>query len=160
MAQIQGFREIDQILGALGKSMGAKVVRKAIRDGAKPLLKEAKANASHADVTGNLSLSLGFQTDKEGGYSEVMGPRRGRGKNAKGWHAHLVEYGTAPHLIKPKKGTMLKIGGRLVKEAMHPGSKAQPFLRPAWDAKNQIVVQQVGTELRKILESNFKGVFK
>lgn len=160
MAQVQGFEQIDKILAALGKSMGTKVVRKAIRDGAKPLLQTAKANASHADVTGNLSRSLGFQTDKKDGYSEVMGPRRGSGKNAKGWHAHLVENGTAPHLIRPKKGTMLKIGGRLVKEARHPGSKAQPFLRPAWDSQNQIVVQRVGENLQKILESNFKGVFK
>lgn len=48
-------------------------------------------------------------------------------------YAHLVEYGTRPHSTSPK-GKPAKTNGRRVPR-MHPGAKAKPFMRPAYDAK-------------------------
>ena len=51
-------------------------------------------------------------------------------------YAVAVEKGTHAHKIVPKKAPMLafKVGGKLVfaKEVMHPGTRPQPFLRPAY----------------------------
>lgn len=53
-------------------------------------------------------------------------------------YANFVEFGTAPHEIKPKnkKALAFRVGGKtvIVKSVHHPGTKAQPFVRPAFDA--------------------------
>ena len=48
-------------------------------------------------------------------------------------YAAAVEYGTAPHVIKPKYKQALYWPGAAhpVAQVNHPGTKAQPFLRPA-----------------------------
>ena len=53
-------------------------------------------------------------------------------------YASAVEYGTKPHTIRPKKAKMLVWKDRetkkfhAAKEVKHPGTKAQPFLEPAY----------------------------
>lgn len=44
--------------------------------------------------------------------------------------AHLVEFGTAPHFQKNFKGGF-----------NHPGARAQPFFRPAFDSEKDHVIQ-------------------
>ncbi|MFF9124359.1 HK97 gp10 family phage protein [Streptomyces sp. NPDC014889] len=48
-------------------------------------------------------------------------------------YAAAVEYGTAPHVIKPKHKKALYWPGAAhpVAQVNHPGTKAKPFLRPA-----------------------------
>jgi HK97 gp10 family phage protein len=53
------------------------------------------------------------------------------------FYAKFVEYGTGPHRI-PKarrrgRRKPLLIGGRFVAWANHPGARARPFMRPAFD---------------------------
>lgn len=53
------------------------------------------------------------------------------------YYALFVEYGTSPHRIpkarKRKRRKPLLINGRFVAWAMHPGARARPFMRPAFD---------------------------
>jgi len=53
-----------------------------------------------------------------------------------------VEFGTAPHIIRPrtKKALKFKSGGKDVfaKKVKHPGTPAQPFFRPALDQVKKI----------------------
>jgi HK97 gp10 family phage protein len=53
-------------------------------------------------------------------------------------YAAYVEFGTRPHKIVPKNASTLAftINGRKVyaKAVNHPGTKAQPFVRPAFEA--------------------------
>jgi len=48
-------------------------------------------------------------------------------------HWHFVEYGTEPHIIRPRtKQALWWPGARHpVKMVRHPGTQAQPFIRPA-----------------------------
>jgi hypothetical protein len=50
-------------------------------------------------------------------------------------HGAHVEYGTGPHIIRPRKGKYLRfvVNGKVVfaKIVRHPGTAAQPYLRPA-----------------------------
>lgn len=51
-------------------------------------------------------------------------------------YAHFVEYGTKPHVIRAVRAHVLantRTGQVFGKEVHHPGTKAQPFLRPALD---------------------------
>jgi len=63
-------------------------------------------------------------------------------------YAGYVEFGTAPHTIKPKKADgvlVFKAGGQTVyaKVVNHPGTRAQPYVRPAFEAW----VQALGTDV-------------
>jgi HK97 gp10 family phage protein len=53
------------------------------------------------------------------------------------FYAKYVEYGTSQHRIpkvrKRKRAKALKIGNRYVAWANHPGARARPFMRPAFD---------------------------
>jgi HK97 gp10 family phage protein len=57
-------------------------------------------------------------------------------------YAKYVEYGTKPHVIMAKAGGVLafQVGGstRYAKSVKHPGTKAQPYIRPAkqWAIEN------------------------
>jgi HK97 gp10 family phage protein len=54
-----------------------------------------------------------------------------------------VEFGTSPHMILPRKKKALKfqMDGRDVfaRKVSHPGTNAQPFMRPALDYGKRIV---------------------
>jgi HK97 gp10 family phage protein len=52
-------------------------------------------------------------------------------------HAHLVEFGTKPHLIKSKNGKVLFFNGAYREEVHHPGAKPEPYFQPAVRAKTQ-----------------------
>lgn len=71
-------------------------------------------------------------------------------------YAEYVEFGTKPHVIEPKnkKALAFKVGGQMVvvKKVNHPGTKAQPFVRPAFDAW----VQTLGTLAAEANVKRFK----
>jgi HK97 gp10 family phage protein len=96
------------------------------------------------------------------------------------YYAHLVEYGTAPHAvgegsilfrrstrIDPKTGKRIsvKIGRGPQRGKSHPGAKAHPFLRPAWDANRgnalglmrDVIKREVDRELGKVLKKHMAG---
>lgn len=53
--------------------------------------------------------------------------------DATAWYASLVEFGTVPHVIKPKKpGGLLNVHGRMIAEVHHPGATARPYFFPAY----------------------------
>ena len=66
-----------------------------------------------------------------------------------------VEFGTAPHIIRPNamKALKFKSGGKNVfaKKINHPGTRAQPFFRPALDQVKGIWVARY---FEKVLKKN------
>jgi HK97 gp10 family phage protein len=151
--QFRRFDDIEKILDALPGKLGPKVVRKCLKKAVKPMIKAAKANTPKDK--GTLRKSIGvINGGKTQGSAIVVGPRRGAGKTADGWHGHFLEYGVTPRIVKKptlehyKKGTVL---GPIA---------AKPFMRPAWDTTKDIVRMEIARSLREVLDSNFKGVFK
>lgn len=70
--------------------------------------------------------------------SKITWSRVGPGKwrvTSGAWHTLFVEYPTRPHIIRARGDGMLRfrVGGRIVyaKQVRHPGTQAQPFMRPA-----------------------------
>ena len=154
----QGIDELGQVLDGLPGKFGDQVVDKILRKAAGPMVREAKALSSNADVTGDTTKSIGIIANRRRN-SITIGPRRGNG--FKGYHAHLLEYGTAPHLIKAKAaGGLLVWAGGAATQVQHPGSAAQPFMRPAFDSTGTAMVESVKSQCREIIASEFKSVFK
>lgn len=53
------------------------------------------------------------------------------------FYSHLVEFGTKPHIN----------GGKFA-GSKHPGTRPQPFLRPAWDSTQAEALTRISDELR------------
>ena len=152
----KGFDDLDAVLAGLGPKMGPATVNKILNKAAKPLIKRAKELSSNADVTGETTRSIGVLNNRKAGGISI-GPRRGNGY--KGHHAHLLEYGVAPHVIRAKaEGGLLHFAGTYAPEVQHPGFAAQPFMRPAAAATLPQVIEDAKAGFREIIESEFKNI--
>ena len=78
--------------------------------------------------TGQLRTSLAVRVEAD---KVIIGPNTP--------YAGYVEFGTKPHVIKPKNpdGVLVfKVGGTTVyaRKVNHPGTQAQPYVLPAFEA--------------------------
>ena len=80
--------------------------------------------------TGNLRTSLGVKVESS---RVIIGPDERQAP-----YGGYVEFGTGPHVIRPKTKKVLSfvVNGKRVfaTKVNHPGTKAQPYVRPAFDA--------------------------
>ena len=84
--------------------------------------------------TGGLKNSIRFDVEDDGTINFYM--------MAHGAH---IEYGTKPHVIKAKNKKVLSDGKNIYgKVVNHPGTQAQPFIRPS--------LHQLGKILKKRLD--------
>jgi hypothetical protein len=67
-------------------------------------------------------------------------------------YAQHVEYGTRPHEINAPVYISKKVGWRYIK--MHPGTKAQSFMRKALDNKRKAIVRIYQAEVKKALSGS------
>ena len=65
-------------------------------------------------------------------------------------YARLVEEGTRPHTIraKNKKALYWEGASHPVKSVRHPGSKAKPYLIPAFEKEKEVLIK----DLKKVIE--------
>lgn len=65
----------------------------------------------------------------------------------------MVEYGTPPHIIKPKnkKALYWKGAHNPYKSVRHPGTKARPFFQPGVDASEEFILQQFTKVAEKLI---------
>lgn len=142
---IVGGRQLNDFLQQLAPRVEKNIMRAALRAGANVLKAEAKHEVPVDE--GDLLASIRVSVKSKGGtiYASV----KAGGKKAPHWH--LVEFGTHPHKIKPKKAHALTIGGMVVGEVHHPGARAKPFMRPALDAKSTEAIAAVVAKIRERL---------
>lgn len=142
---ISGGRELDAALASLSVKIEKNILRSALRAGGNEYKAEIKATVP-VDK-GDLRRSVRVVTSAKRGtiYAKV----KIGGKKAP--HAHLVEFGTAAHKIAPKNAEALRFGGVTAAEVDHPGARAQPFARPAFDSKAGEALAAVAAQIRKRL---------
>jgi len=124
---LAGIEDMTRRLEQLGTRVAARGPSAGVRAGGAAVVKEMRRRAPKE--TGSLKKSIGQkvkQYRRNQTVTSIIGARSKPYKTAKGkrnpaYYAHLVEMGVAPH----RTGRQ---GGR------HPGFKARPFMRPAWDA--------------------------
>lgn len=145
---------MQKALQSLEKSLQADIIRKDVRKGAKVIADQVKQNALGADPSGELSAAVAILNNPDDRTGVYVTTRRSK-RHQKGYIAHIVEYGAAPHLIRAKKGKKLafKRGDKsvVVDEVSHPGVKAHPFLRPAWETKKDEALERIGQALKKTI---------
>ncbi len=143
---ISGGAELDRLLQTLPANLEKNIVRGALRAGAKIVLDEVKQRIPAK--TGQLRASARITTRfRKGTVSASV-----KVGNVVAWYAHLVEFGTKQHIIKPKtRGGAMQFGGITTREVLHPGTSARPFMRPAADASLTQALAAVQTHVRKRL---------
>lgn len=140
--QITGLDELQKALDQLPVNVERKILRGALRaaqkvvmDRAKQLAPTAPPNKENQDLYGGyagaLRDSLRISTRK-GRNGQVIARVIAGNKTA--YYAHMVEFGTAKHLIKPKNRKSMLIAGMMREVVNHPGAQKKPFMRPAADA--------------------------
>ncbi|MDA8095584.1 MAG: HK97 gp10 family phage protein [Betaproteobacteria bacterium] len=152
--KVEGLAELQALLDDLPAKIEANVVRGGLRAGAQIIADEAKRlcpvgdHVPKGETPGALRESIHVSMRSKHG--RVQASIKAGGKKA--WYAHMVEYGTARHWIKPKNRKSLFVAG-LFKEAIdHPGAKKQPFMRPAIDNKAQEAIEAVRDYMKSRIE--------
>ena len=112
-------------------------VQKAVKKSAFNIESQAKKNlaSNKSVVTGHLSRSI---TTKMGDLEATI-----HTSNVK--YAVIVEKGSRPHVIRPKnKKALYWKGAKIpVKLVNHPGSKAKPFLIPAFESEKDKFIENL-----------------
>jgi HK97 gp10 family phage protein len=142
---MSGGREFHAFLQQLPVKAEKNILRAALRAGGNEFKEEARLNVPVDD--GDLRASIRVTTRSKGG--TVYASLKAGGKRAP--HAHLVEFDTGAHKITAKPQHALAFNGIAVNEVDHPGTKAQPYMRPAFDTKVRAAVAAVGVKIRQRL---------
>lgn len=148
---IVGGKELGKFLQSLPVKVEKNIMRAALRAGAGVLAKEAKKNVP-VDL-GDLKRSIRTSSNARKGHVEASA----KAGSKKAYYYAFVEFGTAPHLIKAGKNkTNLVFTSRSgekikTKQVSHPGAKAKPYMRPAFDTKGDEAVAVVARRIRERL---------
>lgn len=104
-ATIRGLKQVEKNLLELQEKIERELMRDSLRKAARPMLRQAKANAREFDETGTLRMSLGVKvkTFKRAGKIIIYaGPRTGKARQGPDGrkrdpirYAHLIEFGTS-----------------------------------------------------------------
>lgn len=174
-AKVTGLKELEAALSELEKAATRKTVaRKVLMAAGQPVAAAMREKAhrrtgrlaEHIEVStkikgeagkaayaktmratsGNKALSLKAMRDARRETKGSMPPVMVFvGPSVKAPHAHLVEFGTAPH-----------VNGGQFAGTKHPGTAPRPFARPAWDATQDQALKIISAELRKELDKAVK----
>jgi len=120
--EVENIKKLQEQLGKYAGQSEAKA-RKAVIKTAYDIHREAVKHCPVSPHGGRLRSSIAVEVGK--GASAVIGT------NVK--YAKYVEFGTKPHIIRVKNAKVLTDGKTFFgKEVHHPGTKPEPFLRPAF----------------------------
>ena len=112
-------------------------VQKAIKKSAFNIETNAKKNlaSNKSVVTGHLRRGIATQ----------IGDMEATIHTSNIKYASMVEFGTKPHIIraKNKKALYWKGASHPVKQVNHPGSKAKPYLIPAFESEKDKFIENL-----------------
>ncbi len=154
---VKGMEEVKSLLDRAKKVANPRLIQEyatlpaamIIRDNAKRRVRRGEGR----DTMGKPRMHL----------ADLIFAARGHGRDGssiagvdyhKAPHAHLLELGTKPHLIRPKKrGGMLWIKKLRLRLPFvdHPGVKEKPFLRPAARTSKMAVKKRLEHGLKRLL---------
>ena len=142
---VSGLVELDKLLKELPAKVERNILRGAMRAGAKVFADRAKELVPVK--SGQLRDSIKVSTRSKRG--RVSATVSAGGKKA--FYAHMVEFGTARHFIKPRTRKSLFFAGLAREVVDHPGSTPKPFMRPALDGGQVEAVNAAADYIRKRL---------
>lgn len=147
MMKVTGLKEIDTVLRGLPLQLTDRLLQNAAARAAKPLVVKEQLLAPEGPE-GALVDSIGVVKERYGSGREIgqvaVGPRR-RGRY-KGYHAHLVEYGTKERFNR--------------RGASRGRMPAKPFAKPAFDATKDQVLGNYRLEVGRVVYNYMRRVLR
>ena len=159
---VSGFKELGQALDEMKKTTAKGVMHRVLKKAAIPVVEAASALAPRD--TGELADSIIVSTrfDNKVGlaeYSKVMKESRGHDKigaraaliaarHAAGGNGSFAQAFVGPSKAKNKKDAIK----RIVTEFGSVKESPRPYLRPAWDAKKNVVLASIKSILAAEIE--------
>jgi len=145
---VKGLSELRKALQELPDKIEKNILRGALRAGANAMKKAAQDKVPVHSGALRDSIRVKSYSKKNAAGRLHMNIVAG---DKKAYYAHMVEFGTAAHFIKPKSRKSLFFAGLAREVVDHPGTKPEPFMRPAFDAANEAATQAFGDYVRKRL---------
>lgn len=142
--EIKGMAELHKALQELPVNIERNVLRGGLRAAGKVIADAARAQAPVHDGDLKKSIRVSMRTRSKAGW--VNANVKAGDKVA--YYAHMVEFGTARHWIRPKNRKSLFFAGLARQAVEHPGARPRPFMRPAFDAKAQIAIETMADYIR------------
>ncbi len=149
-AKFSGLKELEQVLSTLPTKLQNNVLRGALRAAAKPVAEEARRRVpvKSGRLRDSIRVTAGIRNNLP--KSKVIAGGKGTKKSVGAWYAHMVEGGTAAHVIVARRGKTLWINNVPVGKAVnHPGARKQPFMRPAIDARQRDAIEAFKAHVAK-----------
>jgi HK97 gp10 family phage protein len=163
--ELDGVEELLKTLSILQDKVAKRVLAKAMGVALRPFRKAARLRAP--TQTGLLKISIGnvvrkYKRADSTTVVGVSGPRRnvggkaaakirgaaGNAKREPANYAHLIEFGTVSHTIRPRRGKKaVTVDGKPYSVVDVHGVRARPFMRPAWAAAKQDVQRTLEDEV-------------
>lgn len=162
--KIEGLAELDKLLKQFAPRVEANILRGSLNAANKVILERAKELAPVDDGDLKASIRVTSKIKRKTGWVEsniVAG-------NKQAFYARFIEYGTAqfysgtgqsnrrPYVIRPRTKKSLFFGGVAREEVNHPGIKPQPFMRPAFDSKQDEALAQFARYMKGRIDKEFK----
>ncbi|MBA1157762.1 HK97-gp10 family putative phage morphogenesis protein [Microvirga mediterraneensis] len=161
MSKIEGLAKLRAKLRALPAEAKAEI-RQALTQSAEEVADMARRLAPYesGDLKASIKVVHGSYTPENSNVRGVSATADGDADpdltvsvvagNAKAFYAAWVEFGTAAHVIKPKRpGGLLNINGRLIEQVSHPGGTPRPYFFPAWRANKRRVRGRITRATKK-----------
>lgn len=162
-AYVLGLDQFERKIQRLAERLDDRTVDEALFDGGMVILVDAQSRID--DVTGVTRESGYVTTPSKNNYQ--AGKRRNKMKKAPkrtamvrfaARTAHILEYGSAPHSYRRRRARALQTTQtQFAASVDHPGARAKPFLRPAYDAKRDDVVRVVADRLERAVKEAARG---
>ena len=167
---LKGREGVEALFATCKRAFAPKTVKTAIFPAARLIRDKARANAplgkghTKGGELRHLKTSIFAAYGKPDAYDVIAGVDL-----KKVPHAHLVEFGTNAHMIRPenrsgKKWLTIPPNAksaifRRLPFVSHPGAEKHPFFVPAIKSSRSAVVKLIGDGLTKLLEVKL-GLFK
>lgn len=152
--RIDGLADLHKLLQELPAKVESNVLRGGLRAGAKIIEAEAKrlVPVKSGDLRDSVRVSMRSRRGKV--TAEI------KAGNKKAYYAHMVEGGTARHLIRPKNRKSLFFAALAREQVTHPGARRKPFMRPAFDSKSRAAIEKMAEYIRQRLPKEFRKAGK
>lgn len=148
--KVQGFAELEKQMRDLPAKIEKRILARSVYAGA--VIVRTEARSEIAKRTGATSKMVRIFRARSGVKPGTVIYRVGLKENkyVAGLRGHIgrfLEFGTGPHIIRPKKAKALGKDGHLGALVHHPGTRPKPWLLPSFQATTDQVIEAMRMKL-------------
>jgi len=147
VSKVEGGEQLLRELAALGGNVRSSA-RAAVRAGARVIQEQAEGNAQGIGSGAGKHTAIKVSQKVRGTIEAMIGPSKRK------WFYRYFETGVTAHEITGAPLVFEGDEGLIITGGVHhPGMAARPWLRPAFDVKQEAATAAVGDSLREAIET-------